>query len=88
MDFPYYRSITKCEKRFVKLFAYKTTVLENSFSIKAETKTCRLVTAELRLNVNVNERLLLRKHSLLVNLITQLDGRGKKTANKRDNNFV
>ena len=81
MDFPYYRSIRKCEKRFVKLFGCKTTVLEHSFSIKAETKTCRLVTAELRLNVNVNERLLLRKHSLLVNLITQPDGRGKKTAN-------
>ena len=60
MDFPYYRSIRKCEKRFVKLFACKTTVLENSFSIKAElsceTKTCRLVTAELRLNVSVNEK--------------------------------
>ena len=60
MDLPYYRSIRKCEKRFVKLFACKTTVLENSFSIKAElsceTKTCRLVTAELRLNVSVNEK--------------------------------
>ena len=42
------------------MFACKTTVLENSFSIKAElsceTKTCRLVTAELRLNVSVNEK--------------------------------
>ena len=119
MDFPYYRSIRKCEKRFVKLFACKTTVLENSFSIKAElsceTKTCRLVTAELRLNVSVNEKepipllarqiceftqqdsrkkrtvkrlyatnvtgLLLCVSSLFVNLITQPDGRGKKTAN-------
>ena len=53
---PFYY-IRKCEKRFVKLFACKTTVLENSFSIKAElsceTKTCRLVTAELRLKVSV-----------------------------------
>ena len=60
MDFPYYRSIRKCEKRFVKLFACKTTVLENSFSIKAElsceTKTCRLVTAELGLMVSVKRK--------------------------------
>ena len=83
MDFPYYRSIRKCEKRFVKLFGCKTTVLENSFSIKAETKTCRLVTADLRLNDNVNERLLLRKLTLseLNSELTQQDGRGKTTAN-------
>ena len=60
MDFPYYCSIRKCEKRLVKLSACKTTDLENSFSIKAElsceTKTCRLVTAERRLNVSVNEK--------------------------------
>ena len=60
MDFPYYRSIRKREKRFVKMFACKTTVLENSFSIKAElsceTKTLLLVTAELRLNFGVNEK--------------------------------
>ena len=60
MDFPYYCSIRKCEKRLVKLSACKTTDLENSFSIKAElsceTKTCRLVTAELRLSVSVNEK--------------------------------
>ena len=60
MDFSYSLSIRKCKKRFVKMFACKTSVLENSFSIKAElsceTKTCRLVTAELRLNVSVNEK--------------------------------
>ena len=57
---PYYCSIRKCEKRLVKLSACKTTDLENSFSIKAElsceTKTCRLVTAKLRLSVSVNEK--------------------------------
>ena len=39
---------------------FPNSVLENSFSIKeelsCETNTCRQVTAELRLNVSVNEK--------------------------------
>ena len=83
-DFPYYRSLWNGEKRFVKLFTFKTTVLENTFSIKAElscvSKTCRLLTTELRLNVSVNEKeaipLLARKTSEF----TQQHGRKKRTA--------
>ena len=82
MDFPYYRSIRKCEKRFVKLFAYKTTVLENSFSIKAETKTCRLVTAELRLNVSVNGKEPIPLLARQISEFTQQDGRKKRTAKR------
>ena len=80
MDFSYSLSIRKCKKRFVKMFACKTSVLENSFSIKAElsceTKTCRLVAAELRLNVSVNEKE--PKHDKFVSLrnkTTQRKGR-------------
>ena len=86
MDFPYYRSIRKCEKRFVKVFACKTTVLENSFSIKeelsCETKTCRLVTAELRLNVSVNGKEPIPLLARQISEFTQQDGRKKRTAKR------
>ena len=86
MDFPYYRSIRKCEKRFVKLFAYKTTVLENSFSIKAElsceTKTLLLVTAELRLNFGVNEKEPIPLLARQICEFTQQDGTTKRTAKR------
>ena len=87
MDFSYSLSIRKCkEKRFVKMFAYKTSVLENSFSIKAElsceTKTCRLVTAELRLNVSVNEKEPIPLLARQICELTQQDGRTKRTAKR------
>ena len=84
MDFPYYRSIRKREKRFVKMFACETTVLENSFSIKAElsceTKTCRLVTAELRLNFGVHEKEPIPLLARQICEFTQQDGKKKRTA--------
>ena len=68
------------------MFAYKTTVLENSFSIKAElsceTKTCRLVTAELRLNVSVNEKEPIPLLARQICGLTQQDGRTKRTAKR------
>ena len=86
MDFSYSLSIRKCKKRFVKMFACKTSVLENSFSIKAElsceTKTCRLVTAELRLNVSVNEKEPIPLLARQICEFTQQDGRTKRTAKR------
>ena len=86
MDFSYSLSIRKCKKRFVKMIACKTSVLENSFSIKAElsceTKTCRLVTAELRLNVSVNEKEPIPLLARQICELTQQDGRTKRTAKR------
>ena len=86
MDFSYSLSIRKCKKRFVKMFACKTSVLENSFSIKAElsceTKTSRLVTAELRLNVSVNGKEPIPLLARQICEFTQQDGRTKRTAKR------
>ena len=68
------------------MFAFKTTVLENSFSIKAElsceTKTCRLVTAELRLNVSVNEKEPIPLLARQICEFTQQDDTTKRTAKR------
>ena len=73
------------------MFACKTSVLENSFSIKAElsceTKTCRLVTAELRLNVSVNEKEPIPLLARQICEFTQQDGK-TLVCDKRDRSIT